>query len=95
MSRRPTKPPPMPQPTEDERRQDRETLRRLQEVARVLHQRNLDTAVRLAMEAAAGRGPLVDHFAELGRRYAHTLDTPKPGTKLRVVPGGLATPGDR
>jgi hypothetical protein len=31
-----------------------------------LRQRNLDRAVQLALQAQAGRGPLIDHFEELG-----------------------------
>lgn len=49
-----------------------------------LQQRNLDNAVALAQQAARGVGPLVDHFAEIGRRYGRTLN--KPATpKLRLV----------
>jgi hypothetical protein len=80
--------PPMPPPTEEEQAQSRRVTATLQEACVVLHQRNLDSAVLLAQQAARGRGPLVDHFAELGRRFGHTLDTPPPRPKLRVIKGG-------
>ena len=79
-------PPSLPPLSEEEKRADKDISRRLQKVARELQQRNLDRAVIPAQPAAAGCGPLVDHFAELGRRYAHLLKTPqKP--KLRLVGG--------
>jgi hypothetical protein len=37
--------------------------------------------------SARGRGPLVEHFAELGRRYAHLLREPEK-LGLRVIQGG-------
>jgi hypothetical protein len=61
----------------------------LQDLVAELHQRNLDNAVHLAQQAAAGYGPLVEHFAELRRRYGRLLNAPpKPG--LRVIKGGAA-----
>ena len=81
--------PALPPKTEQELKQDRELLAMLQDTTAVLRQRNLDNAVILAEQAAAGYGPLVEHFAELGRRYAHLLDAqPKP--VLRVIKGGVA-----
>jgi hypothetical protein len=56
----------------------------------VLQKRNLSNAVYLAQQAAAGYGPLVEHFAELGRRYAHLLEAP-PKPSLRVIEGGNAS----
>ena len=76
--------------TEEELAHEKAQIERLNEVVRLLRQRNLDNAVRLAQQAAAGRGPLVDHFAELGRRFGHTLSAPPPRPKLRVVSGGAA-----
>ena len=57
----------------------------------VMQKSNLMNAVYLAQQAAAGFGPLVDHFAELGRRYAHLLEAP-PKPSLRVIEGGNASP---
>jgi hypothetical protein len=81
--------PPMPPPTEGEIAASREISEGLRDIVRILRQRNLDNAVLLAKQAAAGRGPLVGHFAELGRRFAGTLTEPAPKPKLRVVNGGL------
>lgn len=80
-------PPEMPPKSAAEAAADQSLLVRMQELTRMLEKRNLDRAVMLARQAAAGRGPLVDHFAEIGRRYAHLLDAP-PKTSLRVVEGG-------
>ena len=80
--------PAMPPPTEEEQATSRMIVEGLREVARRLRQRNLDNAVLLAQQAAVGRGPLVDHFAELGRRFAETLRNPAPQPSLRVIQGG-------
>lgn len=45
----------------------------LAEVLAQTRQRNLDRALMLAEDAARGAGPLVNHFAELGRRFASVL----------------------
>jgi hypothetical protein len=79
--------PPMPPKTEAELAADREISERLRRVVAELRQRNPDNAVLLAQQAAAGRGPLVEHFRELGRRYGELLDAP-PRPCLRVVKGG-------
>ncbi|WP_099348018.1 hypothetical protein [Acetobacter aceti] len=58
-----------------------------------LLQRNLNNAVKLAIEAAQGRGELVEHFAELGRRYGGRTDTRprrRKAAAFRVIPGGLS-----
>ena len=62
---------------------------KLRQLAADLRRRNLDNAVRLAQQAAAGH----EHFAELGRRCADELLSPRahhprshPG--LRIVEGG-------
>jgi hypothetical protein len=80
--------PPMPPPTEAEQRESEEICRRLREAARILEQRNLDHAVRLAHQAAARQGPLVEHFMELGRRFGDSLDKPPPRPRLQVIDGG-------
>ena len=80
-------PPALPPKLAAEAEADQSLLIMMQELTRTLEKRNLDRAVMLARQAAAGRGPLVDHFAELGRRYAHLLDA-APKTSLRVVEGG-------
>lgn len=76
--------PPMPPATEEELAAERYIIVQLEGLTARLRQRNLDTAVLLAQQAARGQGPLGEHFQELGRRYAKALDGPaKP--KLRVV----------
>ena len=41
-------------------------------------------AVPQTFELCQQRGPLIEHFQELGRRFAHVLDAPpKPG--MRVI----------
>lgn len=66
---------------------DQEITAKLRQLAKDLRQRNLENAVCLAQQAAAGYGPLVEHFAELGRRYGHLLQAP-PKPRLRLVRGG-------
>lgn len=61
--------PPAPESTISE-----ETNVKLQNLLIVLRQRNLDCAVSLAQEAAAGRGELGEFFGEIGRRFGHTLE---------------------
>jgi hypothetical protein len=85
----PTTPPVIPA-TEEELAHEKAQIERLEETIRLLHQRNLDNAVLLAQQAAAGRGPLVEHFQELGRRFGHTLNAPPPRPTLRVISGGAA-----
>jgi len=77
----------MPPKTEEEEAFSREITRRLDELIIRQQQLNLSCAVVLAQQAARGVGPLVEHFAELGRRYAHLLDAP-PKPTLRVVKRG-------
>jgi hypothetical protein len=84
-------PPPMPEETEAEKAAQAETIRRLRELADLLQQRNLDLAIALAQQAARGRGPLVDHFAELGRRFGPSLKAHEK-TSLRVIEGGNVAP---
>ena len=76
--------PPMPPPTEREKAISREITDGLHQLARELRQRNLDNAVLLAQQAARGRGPLVEHFRELGRRFDGTLSEPPAKPKLRA-----------
>ena len=80
-------PPPVPPSTPNERYNHAETMRIMLEISDRLLQQNLDLAVQLAIRAARRQGPLVDHFAELGRRFAHELAV-KPRAGLRVVDGG-------
>jgi hypothetical protein len=77
----------MPPVTEEEDAVSREITRRLEEMIIRQRQLNLSRAVVLAQQAARGTGPLVEHFAELGRRYAHLVDEP-PRPALRVIDGG-------
>jgi hypothetical protein len=64
--------PPAPPPTAEEQAQSARISAHLRELTVIFHQRNLDTAVSLAILARAGRLPkeLEEHFGELGRRYA-------------------------
>lgn len=74
----------IPPLTPEELAAERRITLGLQELADRLHRRNLHHAVLLAQQAQCGRGPLVEHFAEIGRRFSHLLDAPqKP--KLRLV----------
>jgi hypothetical protein len=79
-----------PPPTERELAKDRELAAAIAGLAaqlKELKQHDLDTAVLLAQQAARGRGPLVDHFAELGRRFRPSLRGNEKPT-LRVTEGG-------
>ena len=63
----------------------------LLELAAELQSRNLHIAVLLAQQAQCGRCPLVEHFTELGRRFAHLLSEPAPKKPaLRAIEGGAA-----
>ena len=84
----PPKMPPAAPETDGDKAMEMETLRLLDEINDRLLQRNLDRAVKLAIQAANRRGPLIDHFDELGRRFASELDH-KPAPKLRVITGGI------
>jgi hypothetical protein len=77
----------MPAKTPEEIAQSAELSRQIREIAQIVRQQNLDHAVTLAQMAAHGRGPLVEHFHELGRRYADLVDTP-PKPTLRIINGG-------
>jgi hypothetical protein len=79
-------PSPMPPKTEKELRQMAEISRRLDELARDVQQNNLNNAVLLAQQAARGHGDLIEHFAELSRRFGSTLSKPKRG-RLRMIEG--------
>ena len=85
-------PPPMPEMpplSAKELAAERYIIVQLEGLTARLRQRNLDTAVLLAQQAARGQGPLIDHFQELGRRYAAALDAP-PKPSLRLVKDGAA-----
>ena len=68
----PPLPPVLPRSAE-EQAASAEITAQLQALTAIFHQRNLESAVRLAGLAASRKLPkeLEDHFAELGRRYAH------------------------
>lgn len=77
--------------TEAELRTQALFARILNKQADELRRRNLANAVKLAIEAAAGRGELIDHFAELGRRFGASTDTePRQSgqRRLSVIEGG-------
>lgn len=82
--------PGMPPKTLEEAAADAEICRRLNELAAFHRQENLNNAVRLAQMAARGHGPLVDYFAELGRRYTDLAERGPPKPRLRVIDGGDA-----
>lgn len=69
----PKQPPKTARELESERRLA-ESFARLEVLTNKLHQNNLNTAVRLAQQAARGDGALVEHFAELGRRFHYMLE---------------------
>ncbi|WP_284945742.1 hypothetical protein [Acidisoma cladoniae] len=79
--------PPQPPQTEKEKAASLELREMMRGMADGLQQRNLDAAVALARQAARRRGPLVDHFAELGRRFGSEID-PHEKPNLRLVKGG-------
>jgi hypothetical protein len=79
--------PEMPPKTAAELEAAAEVTAMLIRATAALRQRNLNTAVSLAQQAAAGHGPLVEHFHELGRRFPHLLE-PKGKPSLRVIDGG-------
>lgn len=85
-------PPPMPPEPEGDPAIRGEILRRLRELVEQQQQHNLATAVALAQQAASGHGPLVEHFAELGRRFAEYVHAPKtpPRRVFEVIEGGAA-----
>jgi hypothetical protein len=56
-------------------------------MASELRQKHLCNAIVLAAQAAAGNGPLIDEFAELGRRYGHLLSDPNK-SHFQVIEGG-------
>ena len=75
--------------TAEEDAASRDIVACLKRLTAQAHAANLANAVLLAQQAACEHGPLVEHFAELGRRYSHLLE-PKKATRatLRVVKGG-------
>ena len=79
-----------PPQTPEERAAQLERIRIMQGLIAELRQRNLQNAVLLAQQAAAGNGPLVDHFAELGRPFAHELRSAPSSGRLQLVDGGAA-----
>jgi hypothetical protein len=80
---------PMPPLTPNEISHKAEMAATLQELAALCEQRNLNRAVALAVEAAAGRGELQAHFAEIGRRFGGTLGAAEKRPALRLVGGPL------
>ena len=81
----------LPPKTAEETAAERRLIEKMRALADDLRARHLATAVGLAQQATYGHGPLVDHFVELGRRYAHLLDPDKaPRPTLRVVVGGAS-----
>jgi hypothetical protein len=84
----PIEAPAMPAKTEEEQRDSQRLVAMMQEMTKEIRLRNLNAALRLAQQAVAGRGPLVEHFAELGRRFAHTLNEQPQRPKFEVIAGG-------
>ncbi|ASC05346.1 hypothetical protein S101468_01080 [Acetobacter pasteurianus subsp. pasteurianus] len=78
--------PPLSQREQAEKTQ---LLADMERIAKELRQRNLNNAVSLAMEAARGQGELIEHFAELGRRFGpRSARSSQP--KFHVIAGGAA-----
>ncbi|GBR08877.1 Mce/MlaD family protein [Acetobacter oeni] len=94
MTRRATKAerpvqPPQPPLSRQEQSEKDQLLADMQRILRQLDQEHLNNAVSLAMEAARGQGELVEHFAELGRRFgSHSAKSSQ--RKLHVIEGGLS-----
>lgn len=60
-------------------------LAQMKEIGDFLHQKNLHNAVQLAIEAAQGRGTLIDYFAEMGRRFGtHTAPRKEAETEALI-----------
>jgi hypothetical protein len=82
---------PVPPKSAEEAAADASILAQMRELTEILHQRNLDTAVRLAELASRRQLPrdLEKHFGELGRRYSELVDQVamrRPATpRLRLV----------
>lgn len=74
--------------SDSEIRHSEDMIRRMQEMIPLLKQRNLDSALSLAIEAAAGRGKFVDYFAEIGRRFGGQIGMAKAKPDLRAIQGG-------
>lgn len=85
----PVVPPSIPQQSPAEAALEERLTARMIAWAADLRAKNLITAVALAQQAACGHGPLVDHFAELGRRHGYLLNPTKATRRtLRVIEGG-------
>ena len=85
----PAPPPTLPPKTAEETAHSLEMAACFNALAAQARDDNLANAVLLAQQAACGYGPLVDHFAELGRRYGDLLNPAKASrTTLRVIEGG-------
>lgn len=73
----------LPIPPEPEHNQ--ELLKQMKELSDFLHQKNLNNAIHLAIEAAQGRGTLIDYFAEMGRRFGtHTAPRKEAETEALI-----------
>ena len=87
--------PAMLPPSADEQAHSASMVAQMQAITERLHQRNLDSAVRLAVLAANRQLPvaLEDHFSELGRRYSDMVGicakqrATKPRLRLAVNNG--------
>lgn len=80
-------PPPIPPKPPEDQADEAALIAEMKRITAVLHKRNLENAVRLAQQALAGKGPLIDHFQELGRRFWNLSDTPQKPS-LKMLDGG-------
>ncbi len=64
---------PLPPRSANELAAEASITQSLRSAADALRAENLANGLALAQQAAARRGPLVDVFAEIGRRYGHLL----------------------
>jgi hypothetical protein len=84
-------PPPQPPKNAYEIEKENQLLEMMRALVPALQQRNLNNAVWLANQAARGEGPLVEHFAELGRRFHNLVEVPQTchrQGRFNVINGG-------
>ena len=90
--RDPEMPPSLPPLSSEEQVENEALAAEMRRLSEFYRQQNLATAVCLAQMALAGKGPLVAHFCEIGRRYAYLLRAPTQQERrstFSVIEGGL------
>lgn len=83
---------PEPAPTAETLAQRAEISRKLDDLIKIVTERNLLRAQRLVEMALRGQAPveLVEHFSMIGRNYYELADNGPPKPKLRTIEGGKA-----